>query len=176
MPGVIIIERIVLESLQKGPSDFLKIQEDTGLNYKVLIGVLATLLKRKIIKRNKWQYQLNKELEQEWRQQINDEQALKIELQEMFSALVNQHYNEESLNKKTALKVKKVWLTRKETKALHEKIRELNQFIDDITRVRKFYPEAEKTKEQLVLICGTTTYDSLINGAINLAANDDISQ
>ena len=166
MQGVLVVERIVLECLEKYPQRFFSIQRDTGLNHNLLINVLSILLMRGMIHFKNSEYSLNLSKKDDWVNNVNDKTFLKVELKELFSSLVNEYYKK-TKNKDVSLNVQKVWLTREERKKLQAKLEEIKFFLRRIENKRKFYPQNEITKEKQILIWGASPYHVLIDNIIN---------
>ncbi len=166
MQGVLIVERMVLECLEKRSRNLAEIQEDTGLSYQLLINVLSLLLARGMVNYQKSEYSLNLAKKSDWFDQVKDENSIKAELKELFSSLVNQYYQRE-WSRETSLNIQKIWLTKEEKKALDLKLKEINSFINKIKSIRKARPEKERTKEKQVLIWGTSSYHSLVDSILN---------
>ena len=163
--GILVVERIVLECLEKSSRDLGQIQEDTGLGYKFLVNILSYLIERGMVKYENSQYCLNLDQKKDWIHHLQDQSSIKEEVKELFSSLVNEYYREE-LKQKTSLNVQKIWLTEKEKRSLDFKLQDINDFIHKIKNNRKFYPEKEKTREKQVLIWGISPYQSLMEGLL----------
>ncbi len=166
MQGVLVVERIVLECLEKYPQRFFAIQKDTGLNHNLLINVLSILLMRGMIHFKNSEYSLNLSKKPNWVNNINDKTFVKVELKELFSSLVNEYYKKEK-SSDVSLNIQKIWLTKEERKKLQSKLEDIKCFIKRIENKRKFYPQNEITKEKQILIWGASPYHTLINSIIN---------
>ncbi len=166
MQGVLIVERIVLECLEKCPRKLFAIQKDTGLNHNLLVNILSILLMRGMIHYKNSEYSLNLSKKNYWLAQANERASIKAELKELFSGLVNEYYKKE-WNKEVMLNVQKVWLTQDEREKLQEKLRDVNNFIRKAKHERKFRPRNETTKEKQILIWGMSPYHTLIDNMLS---------
>jgi DNA-binding IscR family transcriptional regulator len=163
MSGVLIIERIVLESLEKKSKNLEEIHEDTKLDTNLIKSILSHLINKGIVSMiSGGQFELNKKNQKNWIKEINNKKAVSFELKELFSSLVNNYFKEEV--KQTAqLKMKKVYLTKSEKDALDQKFKEIDQFLAQIANERQRLPRKEVTAEKQVLIWGHSPYKALVD-------------
>ena len=148
--SLMLIERIVLESISKKEQNIYELSLDTNLEQGLLLNILPELLIKNLIKYNRGIYSINKEQSLKWSETINSKESIKEEVKELFTNLVNEFFNKEKVNnhKQTSLKVQKIWLTKDEEKALNSHLLNLENFFRHVKQERERCPLKEKTFEQ----------------------------
>ena len=167
--GLLIIERIIIESLSKKDRNLQEIIIDTNIDHSLLLNILPNLLMKNMIRYKHGSYFLNKENCFEWLSQINKGENIKEEVKELFISLVNQYFEKDKEKNQATppqLKVQKMWLTRDEEIILRSHMATLDGFFNGVKASRKVRPEHEKTSEQRVVIWGLSQYSDLINGVL----------
>lgn len=171
--GLLIVERIVVESLSKKEKNISEIEIDTRLTHDLLLNILSGLILQGIIRYKGGIYSLAKENSFLWLKQINERNVLKEEVKELFTSLVNQYFKSDfakseqiKLDQLTQLKIQKMWLTPDEEMVLKSHMATLDGFFQGIKDARKKSPEKEKICEQRVVIWGVSTYADLIDGTL----------
>lgn len=160
---ILIIERIVVEALEGKELAFSDLLEQTGMNGPLLQAVLDQLRNRGIITYEKKYYSLNWSQKDFWLPLLQDKEGTKAELKELFSALVNERFNN---NPQVNLNVKKVWLNKAECFELKRKFSEIDSFLESVRANRTICPVKEITKEKQVLFYGASTYEDLVDGIL----------
>lgn len=165
--GLLILERIVLESISKKEKNIHEISLDTNLDQAILLNILPNLLMKNIIKYNRGSYSIDKASSLQWLDGINSDDNIKEEAKELFTGLVNQYFKKD-LSKKLSptLKIQKVWLTPEEEVLLNVHIVNLESFFQGIKNSRKTRPIKEKTHEQRVVIWGASRYSDLVHSVL----------
>lgn len=167
--GLLMIERIVIESLSKKEKNIQEIEIDTNLAHGLLLNILPNLLMRNMIKYKAGTYSLDKEQCFVWLNEVNKKENVKEEAKEIFTSLVNQYFKKDSALAPQAgpqLKIQKVWLTRDEEIILKSHMATLEGFFNSVKEARKHHPQREKTCEQRVVIWGATQYSDLVEGVL----------
>ena len=168
--GLLMIERIVIESLSKKEKNIVELEVDTGLSHALLLNILPNLLMKNIVVYHKGIYSLDQNNKECWLAEINKADHVIFEAKEMFTSLVNQYFaatGSQSVDSQIPqLKVQKVWLTESEEKILKSHLATLDGFFLGIKEARKYNPMREKTAEQRVVIWGTSLYSDLIDGVL----------
>jgi len=161
--GLLILERMIIESLSKKEKNIMELIHDTNLDQRILLNLLPSMILKKYLNYNRGQYSLNKENALLWKDTINSKENVKEEVKELFSTLVNQYFKEEIPEQggHQQLKVQKVNLTKDELTTLKSHLLSIENFISDVRRRRLSKPTGEKTFEQKVLIMGYAPYDDL---------------
>lgn len=167
--GLLIIERIIVESLSKKERNLQEIIHDTNLDHSLLLNILPNLLMKNMIRYTRGTYSIEKENCFQWLNEINKRDNVKEEAKELFISLVNQYFKKD-FDKKPAvepqLKIQKVWLTRDEELVLHSHMASLDGFFTGVKASRRVKPEREKTCEQRVVIWGLSQYSDLVDGVL----------
>jgi hypothetical protein len=167
--GLLIIERIIIESLSKKERNLQEIIIDTNLDHSLLLNVLPNLLMKNMIRYTRGTYSIEKENCFVWLNEVNRTDHIKEEAKELFISLVNQYFKND-LEKlpaiKPQLKIQKVWLTRDEDLILRSHMHGLDGFFTGVKASRRLKPEREKTCEQRVVIWGLSQYSDLVDGVL----------
>ncbi len=154
MDGILLVERMVLESVASGNSICHMIAEDTKLNFSLIENILIQLQEREIIIKDQSGYSIAET--KDWKDKINDKSILKEEVKELFVSLVNQYFSEEE--ERTKLKVRKVWLTPFEEKILKSHFYNLEEFIKGVEKQKSKKPQ----HQQRVILWGDGRYADLV--------------
>ncbi len=166
--GLLMIERIVIESLSKKEKNIQEIEIDTNLSHGLLLNVLPNLLMRNMIRYKGGLYSIDKDHCFEWLSDVNKKENVKEEAKEIFTSLVNQYFKKEATatNVGPQLKIQKMWLTRDEEIILKSHMANLEGFFSGVKEARKHRPQREKTCEQRVVIWGFSHYSDLVEGVL----------
>jgi Trp operon repressor len=157
--SLLIVERIVLESLEKGTLSLEEIQNQSGLSTPLLKAVLFGLINRGVVRYGENHYNLNWGDRQKWLPLVKSREGMKAEIKELFSSLVNIKYEEEE---ECTLKVQKVWLSPDEKEDLDRRLKDIDFFLENIKEKRKTQPVRENISKRQVLFYGASSYDSLV--------------
>jgi hypothetical protein len=167
--GLLIIERIIIESLSKKERNLQELIIDTNLEQSLLLNVLPNLIMKNIIRYSRGTYSIDKENCFQWLSEVNRDDNVKEEAKELFISLVNQYFTKGE-EKKTSiepqLKIQKMWLTREEEVILRSHMAGLESFFTGVKASRRMKPEREKTHEQRVVIWGLSQYSDLVDGVL----------
>jgi hypothetical protein len=166
--GLLLIERIVIESLSKKEKNIQEIEIDTNLSHGLLLNILPNLLMRNMVRYKNGQYSIDKDHCFEWLSEVNKKENVKEEAKEIFTSLVNQYFKKESPSAPVGpqLKIQKMWLTRDEELILKSHMATLEGFFNGVKEARKYHPQREKTCEQRVVIWGFSHYADLVEGVL----------
>lgn len=166
--GLLILERIIVESISKKEKNIQELAIDTNLEHALLLNILPTLLMKNIINYQRGIYSINKENSLLWKSGINKTDNIKEEAKELFTSLVNQYFKNDIAEAKhnSVLKIQKVWLTKDEEMVLNSHMKTLESFFNSVKNSRKINPIREKTFEQKVVIWGTSQYSELVHGVL----------
>ncbi|MDO9183201.1 MAG: hypothetical protein Q7U04_12370 [Bacteriovorax sp.] len=167
--GLLIIERIIIESLSKKERNMQEIILDTNLDHSLLLNILPNLLMKNMIRYTRGTYSIEKENCFQWLNEVNKTDNVKEEAKELFISLVNQYFKKDlvkPVGNETQLKIQKVWLTRDEEVILRSHLSGLDGFFTGVKASRRIKPEREKTCEQRVVIWGLSQYSDLVDGVL----------
>ena len=159
--GLLVVERMVLESLVKGEKNIQDLGDDTNLSQNLLSGIASTLVMRGIIRFKRGKYSLNLE-EKGWVSEINAEECVKEEVKELFISLVN-HYYADREKIQAGLKVQKVYMSESDEKIFNSLLYNLESFVKSLRENKKC---AGKTCEQKVVMWGHSTYEGLLGSML----------
>ena len=167
--GLLIIERIIIESLSKKERNLQEIILDTNLDHSLLLNILPNLLMKNMIRYTRGTYSIEKETCFQWLNEVNKVDNIKEEAKELFISLVNQYFKKDAEKIsaiKPQLKIQKVWLTPDEELVLRAHMTGLEVFFTGVKASRRSKPEKEKTCEQRVVIWGLSQYSDLVGGVL----------
>jgi len=162
---LLIIERIVIEALNKKALNFEKIQEQTSLSESLLQAVLGQLIQKGVLLYSRFEYELNWNQKDQWLPLVTDKAGAKAEIKELFASLVNGIYENQSAGK---LKVQKIYLNQREKDELDRKLSDIDSFIQGVRNQRKVYPVKENISKQQVIFYGNSEYRNLVDDILNV--------
>ena len=160
---LLVIERIVLESLEARPRKLSELGEQTGLHEGLLKAVLHQLIDRGIVTYQHLSYELNWANKNHWLPIVKDQHGVKAEIKELFSSLVNRSFES---SEKPAFKMKKVWLEPREQEEFERKLKDIDFFLESIQAKRKTKPVREYTHGKKVIFYGACAYKDLVDDMI----------
>jgi hypothetical protein len=167
--GLLMIERIVIESLSKKEKNIQEIEIDTNLGHALLLNILPNLLMRNMVRYKSGVYSIDKEHCFEWLRDVNKKENVKEEAKEIFTSLVNQYFQKDPTSTPQTgpqLKIQKMWLTRDEELILKSHMATLEGFFNGVKEARRYRAQKEKTCEQRVVIWGFSNYSDLVEGVL----------
>jgi hypothetical protein len=167
--ALLLIERIVIESLSKKEKNIQEIEIDTNLSHGILLNILPNLLMRNMIRYKSGTYSIDKDHCFSWLSEVNKKENVKEEAKELFTSLVNQYFMNDQIQAKQSgaqLKIQKMWLTREEEMILKSHLATLEGFFQGVKVARLHHPQREKTCEQRVVIWGFSHYSDLVEGVL----------
>ena len=157
--GLLLVERMILESLERNEKSIAEISLDTGLRTNLVCNLVSHLVMDNIINLKRGKYFLNYDEKDNWIGLINNKAHIQSEVKELFISLINSHF-ELSEKKQYGLKIKKIWLNKFDEKILEAHFNNLNEFIVNLEK----YPQRrkqEKLKEKRVIFWGQSFYGDL---------------
>ncbi len=161
--SLLVVERIVLESLEKGALELDELGLQCGLNKPLLQAVLFELINRGVVSYSGNEYCLDWKNRENWISLLKNKEGMKAEIKELFSSLVNRKYEEDEASN---LKVQKIWLMPKEKEDLERRLKDIDYFIENIKESRKTRPVSEKVSQRQVLFYGSSRYDNLVQSIL----------
>jgi len=169
LEGLLVVERMVLESLSRKGKNIYEMALDTGLDESLLKNIVPFFLMQNIVLYDKGIYSLNAIQNEKWIENINKREHLKEEVKELFTSLVNQYFSETKREEESEveLKVQKIWLTSSEEKIINSYLKNIENYIKNIEDERTRKPVQERLCEKKVYIWGQSAYSHLVNGAID---------
>lgn len=162
--GLLLVERMILESLQSGPRTSEELVKDTGLKKNLLMSLLSNLFNDYIVVQKGHLFDLNYENKKDWIHRVNSKESVKGEVKELFLSMINQHF-EELEYKSCGLKMKKIYVSERDEKILHAHFNNLQEFVDNLEK----YPTETKdapTHAKKVIFWGQSDYGALIENSL----------
>lgn len=153
--GLLIVERMAIECLAKGPKNIFKVSEDTGLSSQVATNVLYHLVENGVVSFKNSQYSLNEEKREQWLSVINDQAGIINEMKDVFVSMINESFENEE---ETQFRYRKVWMTRRDEKIFKSYLKNIETFLDGL-RER---PEMAKIRDQKLIIWGFGKYSDVV--------------
>ena len=106
--GLLVIERMVLESLSKKNRNLEELANDTGLDHGLLKNILPAFLMNNLVNYQRGIYKLNNdEMRKERIKSYNAKENIKEEVKELFTSMVNKYFREDLQKKQDRCKSKK---------------------------------------------------------------------
>ncbi len=150
MKSLLLVERIVLESLVQEDRSIIEISEDTGLDRILIQNILENFLLSSIVSIENSKYKINRLNFKKWVNNLN----IKSEVKEILNSLVKDSFNTES---DTILKMRKVWINEGDQKILNSLLSQVDSFLSQIESKEKL----KKTKDKKVIMWGHSCYKDL---------------
>lgn len=171
LEGLLVVERLVLESLEIEAKSLESLVQDTGISKAILDNSLAMLSMRNVIIVKDGKFSLNKETQAQWREVVTREESIKDELKDMFTAIVNKHFENKIVESKTeesSLKFRKIWMNDSDKKILNALMYQVESFITSVEKTNK-EDKSKKLSDKDVVFWGTSGYQSLIDSVLQIA-------
>jgi hypothetical protein len=163
MKELLMLERIVIESIAKGENTVCRIQKDTGIDHSLLLSIAAKLLKRGLVDYRKGEYSVSKN-EVCWRS-VNRNESIKNEIKEVSDSIIDVFFQDKTRNK---LKLQKVYIDEKDEKILNSLLHSVESFLVDLRNSQR--GKDIKTKNQKVLMWGYGGYSDLISNTLKVVS------
>lgn len=164
MDGLLAVERMIVESLEKKQRSLCQIHEDTGLSQPILVNLLSRLVERGILFYQKGEYRLATESQEKWLSQVNHRDNIKEEVNEIFGSVIDKTFEDQGDG--PSLRMQKIWLTERENKILQAQLKNIELFIQGIRQQRRRSPQKEVTKEKTVVFWGQANYQKVVSEAL----------
>ncbi|MBT3235563.1 MAG: hypothetical protein HN353_06410 [Bdellovibrionales bacterium] len=164
--GLLLIERIILESLEKKEKNIIELAKDTTLSSSVISNVLPHLMMRSMVNYQQGIYHLIRDSYS--LREINAGETIGDELKELFSSLVNRYFQQEEQQRGvgTQLRLKKVWMTPMDEAQFNAHLVELERFLARVEQETRQRDNCAPVSEQRVVFWGHSEYSQLINGSL----------
>ncbi|EQC49635.1 hypothetical protein [Bacteriovorax sp. DB6_IX] len=163
MSELLLLERVVVESIAKGNFRIENIQNDTGLDYSFLLSICSRLIKRGLITYKLGEYKISKD-EESWGK-VNHPLILKNEIKEVSENIIDVFFNDKVTN---SLKLQKVYLSDKDEKILNSLLDSVESFVKDLRNSPQ--NKAMSTKKQKVLMWGYGQYSDIIQNTLKVVS------
>lgn len=160
---VLIVERIVIEALERRALLLKELHEQTGLKESLLKAICRSLIDQGVLSYKSGYYELDWKNKAHWLPRLQCREGSKAEIKELFSSLVNNIFEK---SPGASLKMKKIWLEPEEQEVLSLKLKEIDLFIENINQKRGTKPVKEVTKGKQVLFYGHSPYEELVDSLL----------
>lgn len=158
--GISIVERMVLESLQRDGKTIDRLAEDIGLPQTVAFNSLSHLMSKNLVITFNSIYFINKKLN--WSESINKASNLKNEQREILEGIVE---NCSTLRESDTsdLKIQKFWMNQNDINIFKSMLYNIEQFLKNLT----VDSSEDSTKRQQIIFWGHSSYSHLANSLLN---------
>ncbi len=156
-----VIERMVLESLNKKSQTLEEIMVDTGLEPVVTFNSLSQLLEEKYILLKNGNYTLAPDKDFS---KLQEEEQIKSELKDIGTGIVANYFTKE-VKKENRLMIKKVWMSSEDKKVYTALLKNLELFLEGLDKKKTPSPSSLKNKE--VVFWGHSTYGGIAQAILN---------
>lgn len=144
--GLILWERMVLESLSQGEKGLEELSRDTSIKPNLLKNIVEDLIQRDMLIENSGAYKVNGNL-------FIDGALIQEEVKDVFTSLVGLYYKN-----KSQIKLKKIFLTPAEFEIFQMQLYSLEGFLEKISKE----PREVKLCDQRVVVWGHAPYVHLL--------------
>lgn len=154
---MLLLERIIVESIKKEGSFITDITVDTKLDHSLVLILLTRLQKKGLIQKNHGRYSIVSS-NSSWQREHEDSQ-LCGELQELTEKMVTNYFH---TKKKETLKLQKVYMTKSEEKIFDSLLDSLESFIKGLQKEQAGKILKDTLSEKKVIFWAYTDYKNLI--------------
>lgn len=165
MKGLMLLERVVLESISRKNTRLLEIAKDIEISQEIVITILARLSSKGLVYYKDQGYELSQN-QIAWHT-VNREDAVKDELKELSDNIVDTCMSNKD---KTLYKLQKISLNDKEEKILNSLLNSVEVYINNLRDDRrKQVGYKEVTSKQKVVFWGHSSYSQVVLSSIESA-------
>ena len=155
-----IVERIIIESLDKKPKSLPELLMDTGLTKQILIAALHSLLKSKAVEEQNKKLQLNPQIIPQF--VADQKHEIKEEIKELMAVAVDQHFDDPSDH----ISLQKVWMTKSDEIVFKMHIANMEQFLNGLKEDNA--KNERPLWEKKVFYWGITNYKKALDSQLQL--------
>ncbi|EQC44755.1 hypothetical protein [Bacteriovorax sp. Seq25_V] len=162
MKGLVLLERVVLESISKNNNNVSMISRDIEIDPSIVLSVIARLTAKGLVTFIGGIYQIAQN-QIAW-QAANRIESVRDEIKELNDNIVDTCFNSESAN---MYKLQKILLNEKEEKILNSLLNNVESYItnlrNDRKKDKKFH---DVTSKQKVIFWGHTSYGQVLTKSL----------
>lgn len=151
--SLLMLERMILESLSKASRTIAEIALDTGLKQELIAQVTTGLVQEGFLEYKRARYELSNSTVRSFNERYQSSEEQLEELREIFVSMVNSSFEGSS-----KIKLQKVSLTKSEKAILGSYFINLEAFIKSVADANRREQRSTPTKEQCVFIWGEASY------------------
>lgn len=162
--GLLIIERIILESLISKEKNIEELEKDTEIERGYLLSTLFVLIRKQFIQKdNLGLYSLNKPVVYDFfkKYQLSDE--FKYEVSDVFNSFLENYFSKKKCSSQS-FKMKKIWLDKSDEKILNSYFINIENFIKNL-EVNQAVNENRLCNKRLVF-WGSSQYSSILKASL----------
>ena len=126
---LLFLERVILEALERGKRELLKIADDCNIQKVVIENTINKFSKKELIIKDKDKFQLNLKNQQDFLNEIKKKKNIKEELNELMSYFLNLFISDGN-NIKFGLK--KVWISHDDEKIIDFHLSQIDELLKRI--------------------------------------------
>lgn len=153
---------MILECLQKGQKTSADLERELEIDKPLLLQLVKNLIDLDILYYQEEYLKINQEALKEYQ---SKDLAIKLEIKDLFSTLLNKAYRKEE-TPFPALRLKKVWLSEEEKDILSCMINNLETFLGDIEK-RNQHISHRQIKEKTVILYGLSEYQDVLKESLS---------
>lgn len=161
--GLLVVERMILESIGNGEKSAIAISEDTGLNHGIVLNSLQNLLLCNLVNFSTGHYTIDHDEWVKQKEKINSSENVKLEMRTLFTSMVNRYFKKDG---STKIRYRKIYLNADEETTYNQLLKNLDQFMVESQKRRVVGRLPAKLGRQKVVIFGETEYSGVVNDII----------
>mgnify|MGYP002025777572 CR=1 FL=1 len=152
-----ILERMILESINKGDKSLNEIKHDSGMDQQICENVLYSLMAKGLIKIEGTKYKMNAGLSEAIIAELKDQLNMTVEI----GSLVRECVKSSILKGNDSFKFKKVYMSESDKKFLKGMLYNLETFLDGLKSNKG------PTKEETFIFWGGENYAKAVSNYIS---------
>lgn len=152
-----ILERMVLETLQLKSKSLSEIEKSTTIEKRLLNKVINSLVSKNLIIVYNTDYEINRNMSQAIKDELNDKHALMSEIHEIINSCLRKAVSKTNQN---SFKLKKVNMTRREEKIYDGLVYNLEAFLNSLEK-------SDQVAQQKIIFWGEGNYAEIKNNILN---------
>ena len=172
--NLLIVEKIVLESLYCEEKKFEELVEDTGLSQIIIANILQDFILQGVIGHKESKYYITGKGLECYLNNSMDIKELKSEAKELFVSILNSHFQDKDKTKsdaqeKSTVKVAKIWVSEQEEKILNAMFKNIELFLRQATKKGQGEVSLENRrplKVKKVICWGYSSYQDVLDTMI----------
>lgn len=162
---LLFLERVILEALERGKREVLKIAEDCNIQKIIIENTINKFSKKELIIRDKDKFQLNLENQKEFLNEIKKKKNIKEELSELMSYFLNLFISD---GNNVRFGLKKVWINSDDEKKIDFHLSQIDELLKriEISNLSLKNSYDKKIIMKKVMFWGYCDYKYLIKEAL----------
>lgn len=161
--GLILLERIVIESFGADSKSLQQIERDTSLPLGVVKKIIENLRQRKLVKGEGPFFQLDWSNDENW-EEVHSAQAKCDETKELCNQMIENYF----FGGFGELKLRKIEMTGEEQNIFSALLKNVDSFIEQIEFSRKKSKGPSSPLKQKVVWWGSSGYDEILKGHLKI--------